>query len=147
MVLFCLYAVVTAFYAVIFSLYVVLLLLCAVANSLYMVLFPSCTEVKSLYVVPFSFKAFSRYTRCFFHYVRWLFHYSWCFFIIFAGPRSRSIKNKANYAWKSKWRPPLIFLKNSVLVIWLSCSIGIIILQIWSPTSRVPVEIMNLQLQ
>ena len=78
--LFCLYAVVTAFYAVIFSLYAVLFLLCAVANSLYAVLFSSRTEVKSLYAVPFSFKAFSRYTRCFFHYVRWLFHYTPWFF-------------------------------------------------------------------
>ena len=72
--------VLTAFYAGIFSLYAVLFLLCAVANSLNTVLFPSCTEVKSLYAVPFSFKAFSRYTRCFFHYVRWLFHYTRWFF-------------------------------------------------------------------
>ena len=78
--LFSLYAVLTAFYAVIFSLYAVLFLLCAVANSLYAVLFSLCTEVKSLYAVPFSCKAFSCYTRCFFHYVRWLFHYTRCFF-------------------------------------------------------------------
>ena len=64
--LFSLYAVLTAFYAVIFSLYAVLFIL--------------CMEVKSLYAVPFSCKVFSRYTRCFFHYVRWLFHYTRCFF-------------------------------------------------------------------
>ena len=68
-VLFSLYAVLTAFYAVIFSSYVVFFLLCAVANLLYAVLFLLCTEVKSLYAVPFSCKAFSRYTRCFFHYI------------------------------------------------------------------------------
>ena len=50
--LFSLYAVLTAFYAVIFSLYAVLFLLCAVANSLYAVLFSLCTE--------------SHYTRCHF---------------------------------------------------------------------------------
>ena len=79
-VLFSLYAVLTAFYSVIFSLYAVFFLLCTVDNSLYAVLFILCTEVKSLYAVPFSCKAFSRYTRCFFHYVRWRFHYTRCFF-------------------------------------------------------------------
>ena len=78
---------------VIFSLYAVLFLLhaCAVANSLYAVLFPSCMEVKSLYTMPISCKAFSRYTRCFFHYVGWLSIICGGFFIIFTGPRSRSI--------------------------------------------------------
>ena len=74
--LFSLYAVLTAFYAVIFSLYAVFFLLCAVANSLYAVLFSLCTEVKSLNAVPFSCKAFSRYTRCFFHYTWCFFHYT-----------------------------------------------------------------------
>ena len=35
------------------------------------------------------------------------------FFVIFTGPRSRSILNEANYARKSKWRPPLVFLKKT----------------------------------
>ena len=34
------------------------------------------------------------------------------FFVVFTGPRSRSILNEANYARKSKWRPPLVFLKK-----------------------------------
>ena len=66
---FSLYAVLTAFYAVLF-------LLCAVANSLYGVHFSLCTEVKSLYSVPFSCKAFSRYTRCFFIIRGAFFHYT-----------------------------------------------------------------------
>ena len=35
------------------------------------------------------------------------------FDVIFTGPRSRSILNEANYARKSKWRPPLLFFKNT----------------------------------
>ena len=64
----------------------------------------------------------SRYTRCnflarpfpvirgaFFIMCGGLFIIRGAFFIILTGPRSRSIWNEANYGWKSKWRPPLVF--------------------------------------
>ena len=69
--LFSLYAVLTAFYAVIFSLYAVLFLLCAVANSLYAVPF-SCNAFFPLYAVLFSLcaVAFSLYAVLFSLYSR-----------------------------------------------------------------------------
>ena len=147
MVLFSSYAVLTAFYGVIFSLYVVLFLLCAVANSLYAVLFSLCTEVKSLYAVPFLARPFSRYTRCFFHYVRWLFHYTRCFFHYIHGTSFSLDLKRGQLRMEVKMVATALILKKLSLGHLTELFYRDNDTPDMTPTSRVPVDMMNLQLQ